>query len=272
MAVGILIVVLLIFAVLGVGTYFLYFKKKSDEPLSTTPDTKTNPFTDIKTPSTDPRVSVWSKGVTFQDDVATLGTSRVKVSPMPNLPTTTNVKYSITMDIYIPAKQTKEQFREILVSGDAPTWDGNKQCFAATGSSQPLIYLAPDNKIGFRHTSGIEDATKPGCLTPIPTDASSENELPSAIWQNVTLTLGNKELDVYIQGSKKGAATMTDDPKWNRDSWYWNNNQNGEGLQIRNAYFFEEILTAEDISSLKVPVTTPYMEHVLRYSYQTYKY
>jgi Concanavalin A-like lectin/glucanases superfamily len=206
----------------------------------------------VPPPPPDPKTTLLGTGQAIQTSEIEIGTTVVPFATQPTLPTTAS--YSMTMDLLVAG--SVPGWRCILNSSNAPDWVNNRP---GPNTRRPLLGMTgtgaapPANQVFLNHTNANGDWQGDWLWVG---NERLVGSVPIGKYFNLTFTAdsASKKATLYMNGVKVNEFTAGADFAWPSPAttWSWNNDAYDKtgSVKVKNAYFFNKVLTATDATTL----------------------
>lgn len=223
-------VLLLIFFILilgggGVAYYFLVYKKKKD-PV-------------VKAPT--PRETLLASGQALQVEELKISEKPIPFTTKPTGIDNTKVTYSMSLDIFL--------IMDLPLDGCCILSNNNKpdSLPIETTNRSPAVYLTQrgTGNRTVRIVHAISDNPNNKVFTSMITDFSAT----LGTYFNLTFVIDNGKGTAYINGVKDKTGEWSGAFTWSRatNEWTWNPNRSTVSMNVKNVYWFNKALTADEV-------------------------
>jgi hypothetical protein len=254
------VVLLLLFFILilgggGVAYYFLVYKKDEevDESSTSGVSTTTTPAATITTPAATPRETLLASGQALQVKELEISKNPIPFTTSPTGIDTNKVTYSMSLDIIL--------LRDLPFEGCCILSNNNKQNSLPTGTTN----RRPAVNIRGRGTGNMKvyivHAAEADSINNMITDFSAT----VGTYFNLTFVIDNGKGTTYINGVKDKTGEWSGAFTWSteKNEWTWNPSKSDILMNVKNVYWFNKALTADEVKLIGIKQTSGTSTYVL---------
>jgi hypothetical protein len=246
---GILLVILFILVLVGGGLayYFLVYKKDKD------PDVKTPTISPKSVSTPTPLETLLASGQGLQVEELEISKNSIPFTKSPTGIDTTKVTYSMSLDIYLTM--------DLPFSGCCILSNTNKPDSLPTGTTNRRPSVCISGRGTSNRTVKIVHATEADTITNMITDFSAT----LGTYFNLTFVIDNGKGVTYINGIKDKKGDWSGAFTWSTDKneWTWNPNKSDIAINVKNVYWFNKALTADEVKLIGTKQTSGTSTYVL---------